>query len=322
MAGAPGERRGVAEMRILRISRDSSQSMYSPDLPPVAEIESGGTVIFSTHDARGGALLDRPTGQAFDLPRPTPGFGNPVTGPVAIIGAKAGDALLVHILSIECDPIGWCGGHAHAGAVVPGRIPNPLGRTCQVSSDGVIFSPEITLPLRPMIGCIGTAPEVIATSGVAGKHGGNMDQPVVRSGTSILLPVFVEGALLYIGDVHATQGDGELSGVGLEVGAKVTVEVELIPGAAPQWPWLIDEEKIMVLTVGENFDAAAYVAIDEGLHLLEKQLKLQPADALGLLSLTSNIRVGGFYGAPHVTTRLEIPRHLNVHPRGLRLGQE
>jgi hypothetical protein len=79
----------------------------------VLEISSGDRVQFSTHDARGGALLDqRPTGTAFDLPKPIPGKGNPVTGPIAIKGAKPGDALLVHILSITCDPIGWCGGHA------------------------------------------------------------------------------------------------------------------------------------------------------------------------------------------------------------------
>jgi len=307
-------------MAIKTISRDFSQSMYSPEVVPVAKINSGDQIIFSTHDARGGVLLERPTGIAFDLPRPTPGVGNPVTGPVAVEGAKPGDALLVHILHIACDPIGWCGGHAHAGAVRPGRVRNPLGRTCDVSSTSIVFSPEITLPLKPMIGCIGTAPAEAATTGVAGPHGGNMDQPVVRSGTSILLPVFIEGALLYIGDVHAAQGDGELSGVGLEIGAKVTVEVELIPGAAPKWPWLIDNDNVMVLTVGKSFEDAAYAAVDEGMHLLEQKLDLEPADALALLSLTSNIRIGGFYGVPHVTTRLEIPRHLRALPQGLRLA--
>jgi len=306
---------------MITVSRTNSQSNYSPDLPAVLEITSGDRVQFSTHDARGGALLDqRPTGTAFDLPKPIPGKGNPVTGPIAIKGAKPGDALLVHILSITCDPIGWCGGHAHAGAVNPGRVPNPLGRVCEVSPHGVVFSPEITIPLRPMIGCIGTAPLESATTGVAWTHGGNMDQPVVRSNTSILLPVFVEGALLYIGDVHAAQGDGEISGVGLEIGAEVIVEVELIPGAAPEWPWLINDESVMVLAVGENFEKSSYTAIDQGMKLLENKLNLAPADALALLSICGDVRLGGFYGIPHVTTRLEIPRHLNVAPDGLRKG--
>lgn len=301
------------------ISRVFSQSNYSPDVAPVLEISSGDRVQFSTHDARGGALLDRtPTGAAFTLPKPTPGKGNPVTGPISISGAKPGDALLVHIISIECDPLGWCGGHAHAGAVNPGRVPNPLGRVCEVSAAGVVFSAEITIPLRPMIGCIGTAPLESATTGVASTHGGNMDQPVVRAGVSILLPVFIAGGLLFIGDVHAAQGDGELSGVGLEVPAEVIVEVELVPGAAPEWPWLIEDESVTVLVSGESFDVSSYIAIDQGMKLLEQKLNLEPADALALLSLCGNIRVGGFYGAPHVTTRLEIPRHLNVAPNGLR----
>lgn len=303
---------------MITISRVHAQSNYSPDVPPVLEIISGDRLQFSTHDARGGALLDRkPTGTAFPLPKPIPGKGNPVTGPISIKGAKPGDALLVHIISINCDPLGWCGGHAHAGAVYPGRVPEPLGRVCEVTSEGVVFSPEITIPLRPMIGCIGTAPIESATTGVASRHGGNMDQPVVTEGASVLLPVFVDGGLLFIGDIHAAQGDGEISGVGLEIPAEVVVEVELISGAAPEWPWLINDEFVMVMASGETFEASSYIAIDQAMQLLEKDLKLAPADALALLSLCGNIRVGGFYGAPHVTTRMEIPLHLNVAPVGL-----
>lgn len=124
-----------------RVERNFSQSNFTPDLPPVFEIESGDRVVFFTHDARAGALLNhRPTATAFPLPKPTPGKGNPVTGPISIKGAKPGDALLVHILSINCDEFGWCGGHAHAGAVNPGRVPEPLGRICEVSPKGVVFS--------------------------------------------------------------------------------------------------------------------------------------------------------------------------------------
>jgi amidase len=308
---------------ISRVERENSQSNFTPELPPVFEVESGARIVYSTHESRAGALLDiRPTGAAFPLPKPIPGKGNPVTGPVAVKGAKPGDALLVHILSIQCDALGWCGGHAHAGAVHPGRVPEPLGRVCEVSPHGVVFSPEITIPLRPMIGCIGTAPLESASTGIAGKHGGNMDQAVVRTGVSILLPVFVDGGLLYIGDVHAAQGDGEISGVGLEIPAEVTVEVELIPGGAPEWPWLINEEYVMVLCVGKDFEESSYTAIDQGMTLLEKGLALAPADALALLSLAANVRVGAFYGSPHVTTRCEIPRYLNVAPAGLRLGHK
>ena len=279
-------------MAIKTISRDFSQSMYSPEMAPVTKINSGDQIIFSTHDARGGVLLERPTGIAFDLPRPTPGLGNPVTGPVAVVGAKPGDALLVHILHIACDPIGWCGGHAHAGAVRPGRVRNPLGRTCDVSPTGIVFSPEITLPLKPMIGCIGTAPAEAATTGVAGPHGGNMDQPVVGSGTSILLPVFVEGALLALGDAHAVQSDGELGSV--EMRSVVTLSCAVIKGRsrAMHWPRIETTDSIVTVAVGRPLEDALRSALRDMILWLEEDFGMSKHDAYLLIGAAGHARPG------------------------------
>jgi amidase len=300
------------------LSREQSHTSYDSSLPAAAEVDAGSRVTFKTHDARAGALLDRPPAQPFRLPLPTPGAGNPVTGPVFVRGARPGDGLLVSIEQIECDPIGWCGGHAHVGPVPRGRVPEPVGRTCEITSAGVKFADDIILALRPMLGCIGTAPLESAGTHLAGSHGGNMDQPIVRVATTVLLPVYVDGALLSIGDVHATQGDGELSGVGLEVPATVGVTVDIAPGLAPRWPWILTPDVVAVLTVAPTFAEAASIAVDEAMHLLEASRGLAPGDALALLSVTGDLRVGGAWGGPQVTARVELPRSLRAIPVGLR----
>lgn len=298
------------------LSRDSSHTSFDAARTPVARVKPGEFVVFDTHDARSGALLDRPTGRPFRLPLPTPGAGNPVTGPVHVDGAQPGDALAVDIVSIECGPVGWCGGHAHVGAVPAGRVSEPVGRTCRVKPEGVEFGNGIVLPLRPMIGCIGTAPLAPLGTHAAGRHGGNLDHPVVAAGTSVLLPVSVEGALLSIGDVHASQGDGELSGVALEVPATVKVRVRLIPGAKPRWPWVMTPDVIAVMTEADTFEEATAIAVGEMMQLLEDRIGLTPGDALALVSIAASVRSGGTWGGPRVSVRVELLRSVGVLPDG------
>lgn len=310
----------AADGALLTVPRSAIQPAYDPFAPVQATVQPGDSITFETWDARTGALLDRPTGTPFELPKPTPGAGNPVTGPVAVAGAQPGDALVVELLAVRCGPVGWCGGHAHVGPVPPGRIPRPIGRTCRIEGDRVHFSEDLVLPLRPMVGCVGLAPagEAILTAH-SGRHGGNMDQQAVTAGARLLLPVAVPGGLVSVGDVHATQGDGELSGVALEVPAEVDVRVDLVPGAAPSWPWLVDERGSTVLAVAPTFEEARSLAVDAALTEVERCLGLEPADALALLSLVADLRVGGAFGGPQVNVRVDLPAHLGVAPVGLSL---
>ncbi|MCC6832611.1 MAG: acetamidase/formamidase family protein, partial [Thermoleophilia bacterium] len=230
---------------------------YDPGLAPLLTVDPGTTVVVETHDARAGLLDDREPGTLFELPRP-PAQGNPITGPIAVRGARPGDALAVAILAIDVAPAGWAGGHAHVNPLTPGRVPRPLGRRVAIVGDEVRFSDRICLPLAPMIGCLGVAPALEPgspppTSGQMGRYGGNMDQPVVAAGATVHLPVAVPDALLYVGDIHARQGDGELSGVGLEIAATVTLRIDLLRGAAPGWPWAVWGNRMAVMTADEDF---------------------------------------------------------------------
>lgn len=288
---------------------------YDPNLTPVVDVDPGSTVTFVTEDARCGSLLDRPRGVSYRLPLPTPGAGNPVTGPVAVTGAEPGDAIDVRIDAIELDPVGWCGAHAHVGPVPTGRVPDPVGRTVDIGDGTIRLGPALTLPVRAMVGCVGTAPfDGPWSTALPGRHGGNMDQSIIAVGTRVLLPVYVRGALVAVGDLHASQGDGELSGVGLEVGGRVTTTLNRVAAAGLQWPWAITSDRLAVLVAGDTFEEARTKAVDAMMTAIERSLDMTPGEALALLSIAGDLRIGQSYGAGPLTLRLEVPLDLGVSP--------
>lgn len=297
------------------LARATPVTRFDATLPPRLTIAPGERVVVETHDARAGALLDREPGVSYPLGRPDPSVSNGLTGPIAVAGARPGDRLVVEIEAIACGPLGWCGAHAHVGPLAPGRIDRPLGRTCRIDDEGIHFGDGIVLPLEPMVGCLGTAPASgPCSSGSIGRHGGNLDHRPVAPGARVHLPVAVEGGLLYVGDVHAAQGDGELSGVALECPAEVTLRVGLVPGEAPAWPWVETADRLMVLTAGPDLETARREAVDTVVGALEVQLGLEAAEAMALVSLAGDLRVGQAFGGGELSLRLELPAALGLRP--------
>ena len=152
---------------------------------------------------------------------------------VAVEGAAPGDALRVHIHKIEPEGIGYTGFQNRNHALANKIIDRDWGyniRVVKIEGGYIHFTPTRRLPIDPMIGTLGTAPagDPVRNSH-GGRHGGNMDAQVVRSGTAVTLPVEVPGALLHIGDVHAVQGDGEICGAGgIECRSLVTLHTEIV----------------------------------------------------------------------------------------------
>src|SRR6266540_1370435 len=230
-------------------------------------------------------------------------------------GARPGDALIVDVLDIQTISPGWCGGHAHMGPLAEGRIPRARGRVCAVGDGAVTFSSSIRLDEQPMIGCIGIAPVGDAIScGTPGRHGGNLDHKVIGRGARVYLPVNQPGALLWIGDVHATQGDGELSGTAMEIGADVIVRVDVAPGLNIDAPWIETADRLMSTGASVDFATARRDAIEGMMRALERQLGLEPAEALALISAAADLRVGQAFGGMELTLRLEVPRSLGLRP--------
>ena len=220
---------------------------------PVLRIKPGDRVITKTIDAAG-----------VDWNGKSVGVGpNPQTGPFYIEGAEAGDTLVVTFEKIETNrATAYSSSLLAPYAVTPSSINARTDRearriTWNIDKAGGVVRPEpaaligppIELPIRPMLGCVGVAPsrrEAIATS-TPGAFGGNMDYAGVNAGVKVRLPVSETGALLFIGDGHARQGEGEVVGTGLETSMDVEFTVELIKKKTINWPHLENETHLMVL---------------------------------------------------------------------------
>lgn len=296
-----------------RLRADVLAYAYDPGREPLATLDPGDVLTLETSDARAGSLDDRAPGTLFELPRP-PAQGNPLTGPIAVRGARPGDALAVRIDAIDVASAGWAGGHTHVNPLAPGRVERPLGRRVAVSDGVVHFSESFRLPARPMIGCLGTATPDAPTSGAMGRFGGNLDHPIFGVGTTVYLPVDVPEALLYVGDVHALQGDGEISGVGLEIAATVTIAVGLEPTMSLSWPWAAWGDRLAVMTADEDFTVARREATEAMVSALERAYGMEAAEALALLSVAADLRIGQSMGRGPMTLRLEVPHWAGFGP--------
>jgi amidase len=274
--------------------------VYGPYVDPVLTVAPGAVVTVETHDAFEGKIraeTDKPS-EILNFP-----YLNPQTGPIAVEGAKKGDCLAVRILSIRPrgpQPVGTtCLIPEFGGLVGTGHtamLNAPLAekvRKIRVDEQGVYWSDKITLPYEPFIGTIGTSPEIEAISSLQPDYyGGNMDLPDVGPGAVIYLPVNRDGALLYLGDCHAVQGDGELCGVALEMPATVELQVDLIKNHTIAWPRLENESVFMTIGSARPLEDAARIAYRELVRWMATDLGVGDDEAYMLLTMCGKVRLG------------------------------
>ncbi len=272
-----------------RITRDHTNCLFSRELAPVATVESGEELVFETWDAAGGRLKTEADALSLFL---KPEQANPASGPVFVRGAQTGDTLAVDILSIKLAPRGHSRIKPGAGVIISELKP-PVARLIHIDNGEAIFSPTIRFPVRPMVGVIGVAPagEAVA-SYYPGPHGGNMDINDVAAGARLHLPVAVAGALLAIGDVHASMGDGELTGGGIDIPAEVTVRVEVLKGWQRPRPWL--ETPDLWVTIGNAPALADAIrqATSDMATLLAEKLAISREEAFILIGARGDARPG------------------------------
>jgi amidase len=221
--------------------------------PPALRIKPGDRVVTKTIDAGGVDWTDKAV-----APGP-----NPQTGPFYVEGAEPGDLLIVSIEKIEINRStaysqSLLAPYAVDPAAIaarqerePRRVTWQLDKAAGVArlTDPDVRPAGLTLPLRPMLGCVAVAParkEAINTA-TPGAFGGNLDYAGVTAGVKVLLPVNEPGALLFIGDGHARQGEGEVVGTGLETSMDVEFSVDLIKKKAAAWPRLDTDSHVMTL---------------------------------------------------------------------------
>lgn len=225
---------------------------FSHAHPPALRIKPGDRVITTTLDASG---ADKDGTQVAPGP-------NPQTGPFFVEGAEPGDALVVTIEKIEFNRATgyslsvlapYAGDPAALGQreIEPRRVVWDIdtARGVARTQPAADISPAIEVPLRAMLGCLGVAParkEAVSTA-TPGAFGGNMDYAGLNAGVTVTLPVNEPGALLFLGDGHGKQGEGEVVGTGVETSMNVEFTVQLIKQKVVRWPRLENETHIMVL---------------------------------------------------------------------------
>jgi acetamidase/formamidase len=274
-----------AESHVYDFEPKEFHRVFSDAIPPVLHIFPGDTVRTWTVDAGGkdSAGVRRSQG------------GNPETGPFYVEGAFPGDTLVVKLSKVRLNRDSAASGDEIVGSALnPGYVQRTKYKD-DFDSDWVLDrgngfgrlkkpSPHLgnyTVKLQPMLGCIAVAPpgHQAVRTGFLGSFGGNMDYNQMREGTTVYLPVYAPGALLFVGDGHAAQGDGELTGDALETSMQVEFSVSLVKGQSTGSPRAENDEYIMSLGIGNSLGDALQSATTQLVNWLQKDYKLEPNEA-------------------------------------------
>lgn len=289
------------------IELDDAKTLFSfdKDLEPVLKVPSGETVRIRTKDCFGNQLQG-PEDQLSEIDWEAI---NPATGPIYVEGAVAGGALKVHIDNIELDAqASSCTGKDEG--VCGDRFSDWATHFCKVEDGKVVWDERLSIPLAPMIGVIGVAPEGEPVNcGTPGKHGGNMDNTAIAAGATLYFPVAVDGALFGCGDMHAVMGDGEVSVSGAEVAGYATVTLTALPELSVPNPLIENETHFGIIVSAESLDKASELAVQQMVDLLASHTNESEADLVMLLSLVADVRVCQMVD-PEKTVRFMVPKYV------------
>jgi amidase len=271
---------------------------------PVLRIAEGDTVVTTAADAwgadaRGVQVASRP---------------NPQTGPFHVEGAEPGDTLVLRLDHLAPNrSYGFSSAQVAPNVVDPAYVPElpwlPNRQRPEAewqvdvaAGTATLVSPEtrldrLALPLAPMLGCFGVAPDggQAISAATSGPHGGNMDYRGFAPGVVVYLPVFMPGALIFVGDGHAVQGDGEIAGTGIEISFDVQFTVGLRRGKRIGWPRGENETHIFTAGNARPLDQAVQHATTEMLRWLQEDYDLDPAGAHILMGQCVEYDLGNMY---------------------------
>lgn len=289
------------------VELDDEKVFYAFDktLEPAMVVPSGTTVRVRTKDCFGNQIQkpeDELDGIDWD-------HTNPATGPIFVEGAVPGGALKVSVGAIEFDNKsvsctgeneGVCGDRFNAWST----------QVCEIDGNELVWDERLRIPLRPMIGVIGVAPEGDPINcGTPGSHGGNMDNTAITSGATLYFPVFADGALFGCGDMHAVMGDGEISVSGAEAAGWATVTLTAMPELKLVDPLIENATHFGVIASAETLDAAADRAVHEMLDLICDRTAEDPDKVVMLLSLVGDVQVCQMVD-PEKTIRFMVPKYV------------
>ena len=292
---------------MIRLSKHTSTYTFSPLNPPAVRVDPGTIVLFETLDALNEQIQsDDDSATQIDMDHV-----NAATGPVFINGAEPGDTLVAHIRDIQISRHG-------SALIIPGfgylqgSIPGPYTKVFHLEKNGNFkFGNSIQIGVKPMIGTIGVAPAVPITTLSSGIHGGNLDTTDICPGSKVFLPVLVEGGLFGVGDVHAAMGDGEVCGTGIECGAEVTIQLDLLRNHSIPRPRIETAREWMCVASAEGLENAIKLALQDMVGWLQIEHHLRAEEAYVLVSLVGDVRISQVVD-PMVTVRVAVPKEVFV----------
>jgi len=312
---------GVTQRRmgfksIHNLHGDEFHLAWDNAIAPALEIESSEVVELHARDASNGQIHEHSTAE--DLASIDFARINPVSGPVFVRGARPGDTLAVELLELRPSKWGWT-------AITPGF--GLLGdefteRWLRISTidpklQAVHFSEHVSLPLRPFPGTLGLAPAAPGPHPILPptRVGGNVDIKHLTAGSTLYLPVAVEGALFSLGDTHAAQGDGEVCGTAIESAMDVVVRLSVRHGLtidAPQYDIpshpAPDRNNYHVCTgVGPDLLEAARQATRAMIRYLGEHHGMEAQEAYALTSVACDLRIHEIVDQPNWVVGLMLP---------------
>ena len=283
----------------LPLERATLHGHFSRDLPPILEIEPGDRLRGRTLDAYWHEFEQEPD---FDRPVPFPGRdeerdpGHALCGPVLVRGARAGMVLEVRVERVETGRWGWTS--AGDGGARQARMglhagPAELYWTMEPGGGWATERSGRRVALRPFMGVLGMPPAE------PGRHstippratGGNLDCRELVPGTSLFLPIAVDGALFSFGDGHAAQGDGEIAGPALECPMTCELSLHLHPDLRLAMPRARTPSGWVTVGLHEDLEEAAYLAANGMLDLLVERLRMDRHEAAAFASVVMDLRI-------------------------------
>ena len=249
---------------------------FSRELEPVLAIEPGDSVRFSVPNAGWEVVRDEP----FPSRSPELDTGHALAGPVEVRGVRAGQVLAVRI--DEVAPAAWgvtAGGPEHR---IHWELDGEVGRSAGRS-----------VVLTPFLGVLGMPPDEPGMHATIPPRrcGGNIDCKELVAGTTLYLPIPVDGALFSAGDGHAAQGDGEVSGTAIEAPVEAQVTLDVRDDLVLEWPIARIDGAWLAFGFDEHLGVAARIAVDGMLDLMEREHGFSRPDALAFASVVVDLRV-------------------------------
>lgn len=309
---------GIAADFTLRDTQ--THNKFSREIEPAIRVPSGSVIEAFTHEATGGQLtIDSNVNGLVSIDK---NRVHTLTGPVYVEGAEPGDVLAVRLLKIDPGDWGWMAIIPNLGFLAD-EFDTPVLRTFQLDNEHgfVDFAHGIRVPLRPFAGVMGVAPDSDEPLNTIPPraNGGNLDDPNLVAGTTVYFPVFVPGGLFSIGDTHAAQGLGEVSGTAMEAPMRVVYQISVIKGGRsipePQY-----ETNNYYATTGfaTTIDEAARKATRYMIDYLVAEKGLSREDAYMLCSLAGDLQIAETVDMPHMLVTMHLPKSIFADARTTR----